>query len=333
MNEVAGQFKDGMLQRLRIVPELANLEKAAVIDLCSAAIDAFRAGFDRPWQLSSLEDDLDARCPLPEGLKRLQNSRGSGVEGLGDATPSRKQVFVDDLTVYLADEDKDDDDDDLHEVAARITDLGREPAQTLLGLVLGVARLPLRRNAADFVSVAVAKYLDPFIDGEVAAPNRDSLRGQGCLERVLEAWKRRWATEQVAVGIPPQLSADCVLAQYLAHAICKMNVAFGFGEMVNGEGRSPASNYHAMKHIMLLGTQLVEAVERDFPRDAFGPSASKLRDVTAEQITYVAQCHLQGLHAYHHTIHQALTTANAEGEVGRKEERVRIWGPAFADVP
>ena len=47
-----------------------------VASLCTAAISAFRVGFDRPWSLSSIEEELEKRCGVPpqmdEALKKAE---------------------------------------------------------------------------------------------------------------------------------------------------------------------------------------------------------------------------------------------------------------------
>ena len=60
------------------------------------------------------------------------------------------------------------------------------------------------------------------------------------------------------------IPVESALAQYAAHAICKMNANFGFGAHMPGLGRQPVSDAEVRRYLDQLGMHLVAAIERDF---------------------------------------------------------------------
>jgi hypothetical protein len=201
------------------------------------------------------------------------------------------------------------------------TSISTDPVGYLLGLALGSSHLPLSEHVRDFLATTVARYLDPFIDGEVRAADYHKTLAGTFMSRLRAAWSSVHG-EEAAMEIP----AECALAQYCAHAIAKMNANFGFGPHTPGLGRQPVMEHEASRYFEQLGKALVAAIERDFeePDRQFGT----LTCLTAGQLIHVGRVHLNGLSLYQIELANALADANREGEEARREERLRIWGYA-----
>jgi len=203
--------------------------------------------------------------------------------------------------------------------------MGDDPVGWLLGLVLGAAELPLALDVREWLASAIATYLDPFIDGEVPAPEYHS-RSEGF---VMARLRKAWAADREIRGLEPTempVTPLCALAQYATHAICKLNANLGFGPHQAGVGRNQISQRETEVYLKKLGDALVAGINRDFPKSeqAFG----SLPCLTSGQIMHVGQLHLKGVVLYQQELANALAIANRDGEEARREERLRIWGYA-----
>ena len=320
MDNLASQLQGGMEDALS-QPQLSlpqSTAKADVASLCTAAISAFRVGFDRPWSLSSIEEELEKRCGVPpqmdEALKKAEEHAKAKAaakrseelkKGVGSSAgePLQASAFHD------------------------------EPAVALLGLLLGSKALPVRNeDELNFLTTTVASYLDPFIDGDAATSHkRQACAAKSLMRRLDEAWALRSGRGGSTAGRTMPITADCAYAFYAVHCIRKMNSIFGFAlQTTFGIGRPPASSYEQMRHLMQLGSSLITALSRDFPTTSqqlpkHHAVSSGLTSLSAEEFTAIAQTHLRAMHGYHERLNAALVRANEEGEVNRAVERNALW--------
>ena len=215
-----------------LAARLPSLDETSIVALITACIKAFRVGFDRPWAIQALEKQL-----------------------AGSMVPSEPEPSLPEPTTPLR----------------ASTSISSDPVGYLLGLILGAAELPLNAEVRDFLCTAVARYLDPFIDGEVK-PGEYLKRSEGSFMSRLKA---AWVSEYGEASPMPNITPECALAQYTAHAIAKMNANFGFGMHTPGLGRQPASEQEASRYFEQLGKHLVAAIQRDFEEGdrQFGVSA------------------------------------------------------------
>lgn len=200
---------------------------------------------------------------------------------------------------------------------------GTDPLGWLLGISMGVIQLDLPCDVADFLCVATARYLDPFIDGEVPAAQYDVESEGPFFARLAKEWQATHGDEQV---LPPGLSPEMALAAYYRHALTKMNMQLGWGAHIPGLGRQPASALEQERHLKQLGVAIVAAIERDFAPEH--RSIGSLSAITVNHVIDMGQLHLQGIYAYHHALAEALASANRDGEEARRQERLCIWGYA-----
>ena len=198
-----------------------------------------------------------------------------------------------------------------------------DPISWLKSLILGDEELPLDRNVRDWLSSALARYLDPFIDGEVPA-NQYQTRSEGFIIQRLE---KQWKEREESKGTPMAIESYIILAQYARHAITKMNTNLGFSQHTPGLGRQPVSDREMEAHLEKLGKALVAAIERDFGPDerAIGSLAD---GIEARHVVSLGRVHWNGLVLYQAELGNSLAAANREGEENRREERMRIWGYA-----
>ena len=126
-------------------------------------------------------------------------------------------------------------------VGRQLAPLATNPHEWLWGVVLGSAGLDLEADVLSLLSSTIANYLDPFIDGEVPA-SEYAARSTGL---VAERWQRACSEQRGAVAdVPP----DYILAQYVRHAITKMNTNLGFDAHQPGIGRQPLSDAALDQH-------------------------------------------------------------------------------------
>ena len=117
----------------------------------------------------------------------------------------------------------------------QLASLATNPHEWLWGIVLGSTGLDLEADVLTLLSSTIAAYLDPFIDGEVPA-SEYAARSSGLLA---ERWQRACTEHRGAVAdVPP----DYILAEYVRHAITKMNTNLGFDVHQPGIGRQPLSD-------------------------------------------------------------------------------------------
>jgi hypothetical protein len=129
-----------------------------------------------------------------------------------------------------------------------------DPVGWLAFLVLGKVELPTSATLGTFLTVTVASYLDPFIDGEVPA-HQYTARSRGFFIERLQA---AWARGPGAKGAPMELPREYVLAQYVTHTVTKMNAHF-----VTSRDH-PASEHEIRRYLDRLSHGIVDAIARDF---------------------------------------------------------------------
>lgn len=301
MDDVESQFCEGM--RPIVAARLSSsgngapapLDTQQLTTLILSGIRAFRVGFDKPWEIKTLEKQLTACMALDQAEKDAAQQALDAQIAAARPQPNLKAS----------------------------TDMETDPVGFLLGLVLGSVELPLETPVREWLATACADYLDPFIDGEVP-PAHYHTRSEGWfMQRLRSRWASRPNADSTPFPVPPQF----VLAQYVSHCICKMNTQLGFGQHTPGLGRQPASDHEAARLHDQVGRAIVEAVQRDFEEAdrAFGSLKGGLR---AENIVHVSRIHLNGLIAYQNELGTALAIANRDGEEARREERMKIWGYA-----
>jgi len=203
-----------------LAAKLSTLDESTITTLITGCIKSFRVGFDRPWAIPALE-------------KQLQGSMMPEAQVAEVAAPPVTRVA---------------------------SSISKDPVGYLLGLVLGSAELPLAPLVRAFLASATAKYLDPFIDGEVAAAEYHQRSDGLFMARLRQAW----ANDPLCVGACPDIPVECALGQYVAHAICKMNANFGFSAHTPGLGRQPVSDAETGRYFEQLGKAVTAAIQRDF---------------------------------------------------------------------
>ena len=123
----------------------------------------------------------------------------------------------------------------------QLAPLVTNPHEWLWGVVLGSTGLELEDDVLTLLSTTIANYLDPFIDGDVPA-SEYAARSAGLF---VERWQRACSEQRGAVAdVPP----DYILAQYLRHAITKLNTNRGFDAHQPGIGRQPLSDAALDQH-------------------------------------------------------------------------------------
>jgi len=169
-------------------------------------------------------------------------------------------------------------------------------------------------------SKTTACYLDPFLDDEVDESEYQTRSAGYFIDRVKSAWAAEKPKSGTSVS---QLLPEYCLAQYLRHAITKMNANMGFGVHIPGIGRQPVSAVDQGRHAKRLGTAVVQAIERDFlPEHRCIGSVT----ITPNLVAELGTAHLSACIAYEQELGNALAVANREGEEARRFERLRIWG-------
>jgi len=196
-----------------------------------------------------------------------------------------------------------------------------DPVGWLAFLVLGKVELPTSATLGTFLTVTVASYLDPFIDGEVPA-HQYTARSRGFFIERLQA---AWARGPGAKGAPMELPREYVLAQYVTHTVTKMNAHF-----VTSRDH-PASEHEIRRYLDRLSHGIVDAIARDFTIEDRRLGA--LSCLTPRHIAKVGRLHLRGLFAYQNKLANALANANADGEDVRAKERMSIFGYAMMHEP
>ena len=169
-------------------------------------------------------------------------------------------------------------------------------SSTLCSLVIGSCHMqdifPLDEETRGVLETVTAEYLDPFIDGAVPSADYGNCSAGSFLHQLHKAWHHRhWHT----VAVPAMPAPDVALAQYIVHAIRKMNARCGFTYHEDEEDgsfhRLPIPKAAATAHCQHLGNALAEAIARDFTETdrCFGPDASFL---TAKKLAEAAAVHL-----------------------------------------
>jgi tRNA U55 pseudouridine synthase TruB len=192
------------------------------------------------------------------------------------------------------------------------------------------------------VLTAIARYLDPHVDGDkqpLSAAELRALAQQGSLPlRLKAAWERGGGALAVAAALgaapdrarpPPAFECrrELVLGVYVRHAVHKMNCTLGFGAHVPGVGRAPIGAVALQRHVKILAVSVLEAAQRDFNEGKPAVAVGSLV-LSTELLEGLISEHLKAAFAAYDELNGALTLANKEGEDARKAERTRIWGHA-----
>jgi len=180
----------------------------------------------------------------------------------------------------------------------------------LEALLLGRRDLGLPAELADFVSVRIARHLDPYIDGDATQPPLVPFLAQ------LEA-----AYQQEHEGRALPLPSEMVLGMYMYHAVSKLNATHCFGELMMGQGRLPVLNEELEAHVVAAGKSVAESVRRDFGDRSF-PGMS----LSAAELEALSRKHASFLYQNQQAMSDRLLEANAAGDVRRKQEVKRIFG-------
>ena len=132
----------------------------------------------------------------------------------------------------------------------------------------------MTREQREWLASATAWYLDPFVDGEVAAVEYHSRSSGTFMQRLRDRWAERPSYVCAEDGDELPVPVECALAQYASHAVCKMNAQLGFGPHTPGLGRQPCTEMETQRYLNQLGKAIVEAIDRDFEEEqrAFGVS-------------------------------------------------------------
>jgi hypothetical protein len=195
-----------------------------------------------------------------------------------------------------------------------------QPLLWLQAFVLGASGLELPEELDGWLTTAVARHLDPFIDGE-AARREGGGEDSGLLtERLVRMLDKDCSVRGVTA---PAIRPRDVLVVYLRHAITKMNALYGFQDHIPGLGRAPTSSDEQTTHARRLGVALERALERDFSPDERCVASLP---ITSDLVAQLSLTHLSGCILYSQSLSNALAAANAEGQEARRRERVRIWG-------
>jgi len=262
---------------------LPQLAAADAASLCKAAVHAHRLKMNEGYPLSGIE-------------KALEQQRASA-----SPPPARPQLSASGK-------------------GGKQPTPATDPRGWLYGVVTGSIELDLSEEMRSFLIRVTAEYLDPFIDGEVP-PNQYQARSAGLFVERLE---KAWATSRPArAPAKLHLAPELVLAQYVRHAIIKLNTNLGFEAHIPGIGRQPINDHERGRHSKLVGAALVQALERDF---AAAHRFVGARKVTSEIIAEITSEHHRSLVLFQNELSNALVVANREGEDARQAERMRIWG-------
>ena len=236
----------------------------------------------------------------------------------------------------------------------------------LVALLTDEAALPLPAAAAQFLGVTLARYLDPFLDGDVPSDKYQERSAGYFSTQLAAAWAASGATG------PPTLASECVVAQYACHCVSKLNACLGFGLHSPGGGRQPISTYARASHVQRVATSVAEAIEvrasHPWSRSRRGssdqpaqihdpvrqramltptetpPPPSSQRDfapgerriyaieaLTQDHLEQLTRRHLAFLYESHDALNAALSKANADGEENKRKERMRIFGISVND--
>ena len=237
----------------------------------------------------------------------------------------------------------------MHTFSAEVTKSGA--AGWLASLLCGRVTLDLPPDLHTFVTTAIARHLDKYIDGEVLSPADEApeARDTPLLGRMQAEYSAKMghdlpvsrpprrltpfppaahrAAAALTTPFPPPLVAqvppELVLAVYTTHAIARSNTTHLFGELSMGQGRLPVSEGEQERHIAALARALAVAVARDF---GAGRASIEGVDIDAPLIDDLARKHRALLYAQQRGLSRVLAEANRQGEVGRKEEMKRIFG-------
>jgi hypothetical protein len=237
----------------------------------------------------------------------------------------------------------------MHTFSAEVTKSGA--AGWLASLLCGRVTLDLPPDLHTFVTTAIARHLDPYIDGEVLSPADEAPEAKAPLLGRMQAEYSEKMGHDLPVSRPPrrpssprpphntapplgsdpapssrgpvQVPPELVLAVYTTHAIARSNTTHLFGELSMGQGRLPVSEGEQERHIAALARALAVAVARDF---GAGRASIEGVDIDAPLIDDLARKHRALLYAQQRGLSRVLAEANRQGEVGRKEEMKRIFG-------
>jgi len=191
----------------------------------------------------------------------------------------------------------------------------------LRAFMLGSTALDLPADVNHFLLVEVSRYLDPFLDGDVP-PSECIKRSEGFFVTRLQA---AWAKEH-GEGSEMPVPGHFAYAQYLSHALTKLNANHGFGAHIPGLGRQPVGKLEQEHYMKAMCTSLINATERDF--EPAHRVIGTYKSLAAADLQAISREHLEGLYLYHNELGNALANANREGEEARRKERMRIWGYA-----
>uniref|UniRef100_A0A7S3AY64 Uncharacterized protein n=1 Tax=Haptolina ericina TaxID=156174 RepID=A0A7S3AY64_9EUKA len=238
MDDVESQFSNGIRQLCASVLAPA-LAPADIIALSESAMAAVR---------NTLDVDYAYSTPLLEAqLEQRLNAQRSAMQQRAQA--SRRAGTT------------------------SIPSVASDPLGWLRAVVLGSALLELSADANDFLQVQTARYLDPFLDGAVP-PAEFTHRSAGFfVDRVRIAWNEQTGGDD-PMPVPPSLA----YAQYLRHAISKLNSLHGFSNHISGLGRQPVSQWerdaslkaprHADPDPTLVSPALLPCFMRSWPAHA-----------------------------------------------------------------
>eukprot|EP00965_Chrysotila_dentata_P140961 4659933-Pleurochrysis_carterae.AAC.1 len=211
LDDVEMQFCDGMSRQVETQPSKvpAGLPEWTNRELCKAAVRAHRAELDAMYTLEALEAHLEG-----------------AAAALGEAHSERaRKSPASDSSLPTMDSD---------------------PLAWLLAVVMGTVPLMLEDEVLCFLCSRTATYLDPFIDGEVPADEYESRSAGAFLERLRADWANAKPPRASAETLP--ISPELALAQYVRHAVTKMNLNLGFGGHVPGLGRQPIMPDEQVRH-------------------------------------------------------------------------------------
>jgi len=235
LDDVEQQFIGGMEQVLRTA--LAAPLDTAARQLCVAAVHAHRLKMEAEYDPADIEAVFAERVGklLPE-KREPERAKPHAVGRFG-----------------------------------KVSKNAETPLAFLSSAVMAKTGLGLPAPLADWLSVQVSRYLDPFIDGEVEA-SKYQARSEGLfLARLKAAWSDARVSPQEAamraahggpgdMPVPPAVA----LVAYVRHCIVKMNTNLGFSQHIPGMGRQPVSFVEQERHAKQLGAAVVAAIARDF---------------------------------------------------------------------
>jgi len=286
LDDVEMQFCDGMSRQVETQPSKvpAGLPEWTNRELCKAAVRAHRAELDAMYTLEALEAHLEG---------------AAAALGEAHSERARKSPATD----------------------SSLPTMDSDPLAWLLAVVMGTVPLMLEDEVLCFLCSRTATYLDPFIDGEVPADEYESRSAGAFLERLRADWANAKPPRASAETLP--ISPELALAQYVRHAVTKMNLNLGFGGHVPGLGRQPIMPDEQVRHGELVSKAIMEAIERDFEP---AHRCIKSTPITAEVLEQYVATHLRACVMYQEELGNALAAANKDGEEARQQERLRIWG-------